>query len=84
MRPSLATKEGEIRALADDPAEFAAKIVELFNDAEKSREMPRRAREQVVATRDMGVLTRQLVESYRAVLRLKRFLTEDRERKVPY
>jgi GT2 family glycosyltransferase len=68
----LATKNGEICALADDPAEFAAKIIELFNDAEKSREMARRAREQVVATRDMAVLTRQLVESYRAVLRLKR------------
>jgi len=68
----LATNDGGVCALADDPAEFAAKIVELFNDAEKAREMARRAREQVVATRDMAVLTRQLVESYRAVLRLKR------------
>jgi hypothetical protein len=51
---------------------LAAKIVELFNDAEKARDMARRAREQVVATRDMAVLTRQLVESYRAVLRSKR------------
>jgi glycosyltransferase involved in cell wall biosynthesis len=68
----LAIKDGEVCALADDPAEFAAKIVELFNDAERAREMARRAREQVVATRDMGVLTRQLVESYRAVLRQKR------------
>ncbi len=68
----LATNDGEVCALADDPAEFAAKIIELFNDAEKAREMARRAREQVEATRDMAVLTRQLVESYRAVLRLKR------------
>ena len=68
----LGTKDGEVCALADDPAEFAAKIVELFNDAERAREMARRAREQVVATRDMGVLTRQLVESYQAVLRKKR------------
>jgi glycosyltransferase involved in cell wall biosynthesis len=68
----LTTKDGEICALADDPAEFAAKVIELFNDAGKAREMARRAREQVVATRDMGVLTRQLVESYRAVLRVKR------------
>jgi glycosyltransferase involved in cell wall biosynthesis len=68
----LATKDGEICALADDPAEFAAKIVELFNDAERAREMARRARAQVVATRDMAVLTKQLVESYRAVLRDKR------------
>ena len=68
----LATHDGEICALADDPTEFAAKIVELFNDAKTAREMARRAREQVVATRDMGVLTRELVESYRKVLRLKR------------
>jgi GT2 family glycosyltransferase/glycosyltransferase involved in cell wall biosynthesis len=68
----LATKDGEICALADEPAEFAAKIVDLFNDAETAREMARRAREQVVATRDMGVLTRQLVESYRSVLHEKR------------
>ena len=68
----LATKDGEICALADEPEEFAAKIVGLFNDAEKARDMARRARDQVVATRDMAVLTRQLVESYRSVLRLKR------------
>jgi hypothetical protein len=46
--------------------------VDLFNDAGKASEMARRAREQVVATRDMGVLTRRLLESYRAVLRDKR------------
>jgi GT2 family glycosyltransferase/glycosyltransferase involved in cell wall biosynthesis len=68
----LAIRDGEICALADDPAEFASKTVELFNDAGKSREMARRARDQVVATRDMAVLTRQLVGSYRAALREKR------------
>ena len=68
----LAEKDGDICALADEPSEFAAKIIELFDDAGKARELARRARDQVVATRDMGVLTRQLVESYRAVLRDKR------------
>ncbi len=68
----LTTKDGEICALADDPAEFAAKIVELFNDSGRARELAKRARKQVVATRDMAVLTRQLVESYRSVLREKR------------
>ena len=68
----LTEKDGEICALADEPVEFAAKIVELFNDAEKARELARRARERVEATRDMGVLTRQLVESYREVVRGKR------------
>jgi glycosyltransferase involved in cell wall biosynthesis len=68
----LTANDGEICALADDPADFAAKILELFNDADKAQEMARRAREQVVATRDMAVLTKQLEESYRAVLRDKR------------
>ena len=68
----LTSKDGEICALADDPAEFGAKIIELFEDAERARELARRAREQVVATRDMAVLTRQLVESYQTALREKR------------
>jgi GT2 family glycosyltransferase/glycosyltransferase involved in cell wall biosynthesis len=68
----LTTEDGEICALADDPGEFARKIIELFADAEKARELANRARERVVATRDMGVLTRQLMESYREVLHSKR------------
>jgi glycosyltransferase involved in cell wall biosynthesis len=68
----LAEKDGEICALAEDPAEFARKIVELFNDAEKARKLACRGREQVVATRDMRVLTERLVDSYREVLREKR------------
>jgi O-antigen biosynthesis protein len=68
----LAGKDGEICGLAKDPAEFARKIVELFDDPEKARKLACRAREQVVATRDMRVLTERLVESYREVLREKR------------
>ncbi len=68
----LAGKDGEICALAEDPAEFASKIVELFDDPEKARKLACRAREQVVATRDMRVLTERLLESYREVLREKR------------
>jgi GT2 family glycosyltransferase/glycosyltransferase involved in cell wall biosynthesis len=68
----LAGKDGEICALAEDPAEFARKIVELFDDPEKARKLACRAREQVVATRDMRVLTEGLMESYRAVIREKR------------
>ena len=70
----LAGKDGEICALADDPAEFARKIVELFDDPEKARKLACRAREQVVATRDMRVLTERLVESYREVLRAEEAL----------
>ena len=68
----LAGKDGQICALAEDPAEFARKIVELFDDPDKARKLACRAREQVVATRDMRVLTERLVESYREVLREKR------------
>jgi GT2 family glycosyltransferase len=68
----LAGKDDEICALAEDPAEFARKIVELFDDPEKARKLACRAREQVVATRDMRVLTERLVESYREVVAGKR------------
>lgn len=68
----LATKDGDICALADDPAEFAARIIDLFDDPPKARSMACRAREHVVATRDMRVLTEKLVQSYRDVLTEKR------------
>ena len=68
----LAAKDGEICALAEDPDQFARKIVELFDHPEQARKLACRAREQVVATRDMRVLTERLVESYRQVLREKR------------
>ena len=67
----LAAADGEICMLADDPAEFADKIIELLDNPEKARELAVRAREHVVKTRDMAVLTGKLVESYRAVLHEK-------------
>jgi glycosyltransferase involved in cell wall biosynthesis len=68
----LTDKDGEICALADDAGEFAGKIIELFDDPVKARALAQHAREQVESTRDMAVLTRRLVESYRDVLRTKR------------
>jgi len=68
----LTSEDGDICALADDAEDFAEKIVELFTDGQKARELAERARARVVETRDMGLLTRQLVESYRQVLRAKR------------
>ena len=68
----LAEKDGEICALAQDPADFARKIVELFDEPEKARKLACRAREHVVATRDMRVLTERLAESYREVVKKKR------------
>ena len=75
----LTTTDGDICALADSPDTFAGKIVELFKDAEKGRELARRARERVVATRDMAVLTRRLLDSYRTALRKKRLAADERE-----
>ncbi|MBV8844461.1 MAG: glycosyltransferase [Bryobacterales bacterium] len=60
----LAAKDGEICALADSPDEFADKIAELLLTPEKAEEMARRARAEVVARRDMRVLTERLVEGY--------------------
>jgi len=68
----LTAKDGEICALADDPGDFADRIVALFADSEKARKLAERARAQVEATRDMGVLTRKLVESYYQILQDKR------------
>ena len=68
----LTGKDGEICALAEEPSEFARKIVDLFDDGDKARKLACRAREQVVATRDMRVLTERLAESYRQVLKQKR------------
>jgi GT2 family glycosyltransferase/glycosyltransferase involved in cell wall biosynthesis len=68
----LAGADGEICSLAAGPLEFARKIVELFDDREKAGKLACRARERVVASRDMRVLTERLVESYRQVLRGKR------------
>jgi len=75
----LADRDGDICALADSPEEFVEKILELFADPEKAAELAQRAREHVVATRDMGVLTRKLLESYRSVLRAKRLAANARE-----
>jgi O-antigen biosynthesis protein len=62
----LADKDGEICALADDAASFAAHVVRLLRDPETAAEMADRARAEVVATRDMRVMTGRLVDCYRA------------------
>jgi GT2 family glycosyltransferase/glycosyltransferase involved in cell wall biosynthesis len=62
----LAATDGEICALADEPGEFAKAILGLFGDPDRAAEMARRAREGVVANRDMRNMTERLVRSYRA------------------
>jgi O-antigen biosynthesis protein len=68
----LAAQDGGICALAEDPSQFARRIVDLFDNPEEAAKLACRAREHVVATRDMRVLTDRLVESYRQVIAEKR------------
>jgi glycosyltransferase involved in cell wall biosynthesis len=69
----LASKDGELCALADDPADFANAILELLAEPAKARAMAGRARAEVVQTKDMAILTRSLVDSYRRTIRNKRY-----------
>jgi glycosyltransferase involved in cell wall biosynthesis len=61
----LASVDGEICALADEPALFAEKILGLLDNPTRAEEMARRARAEVTSKRDMRVMTEGLVESYR-------------------
>jgi GT2 family glycosyltransferase/glycosyltransferase involved in cell wall biosynthesis len=60
----LATKDGEICALADEPEAFAERILDLLTDTAKAEVMARRAREEVVARKDMRGMTERMVEGY--------------------
>jgi glycosyltransferase involved in cell wall biosynthesis len=68
----LVDRDGEICALADRPAEFARNVVDLLRHPQKAAEMAARAREEVVAKRDIRRMTERLVESYRAEVVRKR------------
>jgi glycosyltransferase involved in cell wall biosynthesis len=67
----LATTDGDPCALADDPAEFADKVIGLLENPEKAAEMAFLARD-AVAARDMTAMTAKLVQTYYSVLREKR------------
>lgn len=62
----LASKDGEICALADDAASFARHVVDLLRDPQRAAAMAARARAEVVAHRDIRTMTERLVECYRA------------------
>ncbi len=68
----LTVTDGEICALADEPAAFAAHILDLFNDPQKAADLARRAHQFVVESKDMQGMTEKLVENYREVVRQKR------------
>jgi GT2 family glycosyltransferase/glycosyltransferase involved in cell wall biosynthesis len=60
----LASEDGGICALADDPEGFAERVLDLLAHPEKAEQMAARARAEVVARRDMRTMTHRLVESY--------------------
>jgi glycosyltransferase involved in cell wall biosynthesis len=68
----LAREDGEFCALADDPPTFAARTVQLLEDAALAAQMAERARLEVEANWDAAAITRRLVETYRHLIRSKR------------
>ncbi len=68
----LATADGEICALADDPPQFAQRVLKLIENPAEAANMARRARAEVVDKRNMRAMTERLVESYRQEVRRMR------------
>ncbi len=68
----LARKDGEFCSLADDTADFAAKVVQLLEDEESARAMAGRARREVETNWDMAVITKKLALKYSEILGEKR------------
>ena len=68
----LARTDGEICRLADDPRGFADRVIALFEDPESAAAMAARARAEVEANWDMGVITRKLVATYQDLVKEKR------------
>ena len=67
----LASTDGDVCALASDPAEFAARTVFLLDNPEHAAAMARRARAHVERDWDMPTLTHRLADVYRAeIMRL--------------
>ncbi len=68
----LARTDGEFCALADDPAGFAERAVQLLLDEARAVQMAERARREVEADWDADAITEKLVRKYRELLTAKR------------
>jgi GT2 family glycosyltransferase len=79
----LAERDGEYAALSDDAAKFASHVVDLLRNPGRSLEMAARAREYLVNTRDMSVITSRLVDSYRASVEQKRLTLQGAQTREP-
>jgi GT2 family glycosyltransferase/glycosyltransferase involved in cell wall biosynthesis len=74
----LAERDGDICALADDPREFADRVVRLLEDQTESRRLANAARDFVVSRRDIRALTLELERRYRTLVRRKRAAAQRR------
>ena len=61
----LATEDGAICQLADEPEAFAKGVLELLENPQEAADMARRARAYVEEHRDMRKMTAALVDCYR-------------------
>jgi len=68
----LARQDGEFCSLADQPADFAGKVLELLENPQAAAVMAARARAEVEAHWDMTAITRKLVDGYRDLVEEKR------------
>jgi len=68
----LSSTDGELCALADDPAAFAAKILALFDQPGTAIAMAERARSEVESEWDSALITTRLAESYDEAVHEKR------------
>ena len=73
----LATQDGAICGLADDPEAFAGWVIRLLENQNDAAEMARRARKFVEEHRDMRKMTGELVDCYRRELAACRTLVHD-------
>ncbi len=71
----LASEDGKVCALADEPEEFAERVLHLFDHPGEAAAMASRARDEVVTRRDMAVMMQNLEQSYRAIIARKRAST---------
>jgi glycosyltransferase involved in cell wall biosynthesis len=68
----LASVDGDICVLADDPESFARGVIDLVKNPDEATNLSRRARAYVVENRDMRAITARLVDSYRAEIQRMR------------
>jgi GT2 family glycosyltransferase/glycosyltransferase involved in cell wall biosynthesis len=68
----LASEDGAICALADNPSAFAARALDLLRNPAAAAQMASRARAEVEANWDMEAITRKLVDGYREIVGAKR------------